>query len=116
MFRYTDIKEDIAEELENLRDEGAALENVTNIFDHQEFYQHWISVGIAKENQHSGGEGDTFSTLQGSWVGNRQGWDEEWGFAQRTWSATKRFADSEIWQTKIIVWWNNPQTTEVDWR
>ena len=26
--RYTDIKEDIAEELENLRDEGKALENV----------------------------------------------------------------------------------------
>ena len=28
MFRYTDIKEDIAEELENLREEGSALENV----------------------------------------------------------------------------------------
>ena len=31
-FRYTDIKEDIAEELENLRDEGKALENVNEIF------------------------------------------------------------------------------------
>ena len=27
--RYTDIKEDIAEELDNLRDEGATLENVS---------------------------------------------------------------------------------------
>ena len=32
LFRYTDIKEDIAEELENLRDEGKALENVSEIF------------------------------------------------------------------------------------
>ena len=31
VYRYTDIKEDIAEELENLRDEGKALENVGNI-------------------------------------------------------------------------------------
>ena len=31
LYRYTDIKEDIAEELENLRDEGKALENVRNI-------------------------------------------------------------------------------------
>ena len=31
LFRYTDIKEDIAEELENLRDEGKALENVKSI-------------------------------------------------------------------------------------
>ena len=28
---YTDIKEDIAEELDNLRDEGATLENVSQI-------------------------------------------------------------------------------------
>ena len=32
LLRYTDIKEDIAEELENLRDEGKALENVSEIF------------------------------------------------------------------------------------
>ena len=32
LFRYTDIKEDIAEELENLRDEGKALENVSETF------------------------------------------------------------------------------------
>ena len=32
IHRYTDIKEDIAEELENLRDEGKALENVGNLF------------------------------------------------------------------------------------
>ena len=32
VYRYTDIKEDIAEELENLRDEGKALENVINSF------------------------------------------------------------------------------------
>ena len=31
VYRYTDIKEDIAEELENLRDEGKSLENVRNI-------------------------------------------------------------------------------------
>ena len=29
MFRYTDIKEDIAEELENLREEGKVLEDVS---------------------------------------------------------------------------------------
>ena len=32
MYRYTDIKEDIAEELENLRDEGKALENVRSLY------------------------------------------------------------------------------------
>ena len=36
LYRYTDIKEDIAEELENLRDEGKALENVRKV--HSRFF------------------------------------------------------------------------------
>ena len=42
LFRYTDIKEDIAEELENLRDEGKALENVNEYFVFEIFQSHKI--------------------------------------------------------------------------
>ena len=42
LFRYTDIKEDIAEELENLRDEGKALENVNEYFELEIFQSNEI--------------------------------------------------------------------------
>jgi hypothetical protein len=34
VFRYTDIKQDLEDELEGVRQEGAALENVSVCFSH----------------------------------------------------------------------------------
>ena len=59
--RYTDIKEDIAEELENLRDEGKALENVKKrIFWNSKRLIFNFQIGIAKENFNGRGKRNTF--------------------------------------------------------
>ena len=44
------------------------------------------------------------------------GWNEKWSSSEGTRSKKKRFVNSKVWQTKVIVWWNNSQTTETYWR
>ena len=66
--RYTDIKEDIAEELDNLREEGKALENVKLCcLMHYCLISFYASLsGIAKKNIYCRGKRNPVITLQSS--------------------------------------------------